>query len=222
MNRSLKMTLTVLALILVVLMIFSFAACAANPKEEPSAPAPEEPAPAPAEPEPTPAEDPTPSEEPAASEEAPAGILSAFSASDLDGNDADASVFSDYDLTVVNIWATFCGPCIQEMPALAALAEEYADKGVQFVGIVSDVLDSDGAPDESQLALARDIVSQTGVGYRNLIPSESLTNLLSQVTAVPTTLFVDKNGAQVGYAQIGSLNEDGWRAAIDEALESLQ
>lgn len=211
-----------LAVFLSVLMLVALVACAKRSPEtlEPAVPAATEAEQTPAEEasEQPPASEETPSE----AEEAPAGILSSFTATDLNGNDADASIFSGCDLTVVNIWATFCGPCINEMPSLAALASEYASKGVQFIGIVSDVLDADGAPDESQLALARDIVSQTGVGYQNLIPSESLMNLLSQVTAVPTTLFVDQNGAQVGYAQIGALSEEGWRSAIDEALESIQ
>ncbi len=68
------------------------------------------------------------------------GILSSFSATDLDGNAVDESIFSSSKLTMVNIWATFCGPCIGEMPDLGLLNEEYASEGFQVVGIVADVL----------------------------------------------------------------------------------
>ena len=78
-----------------------------------------------------------------------AGILSDFSTTDLDGNAADESIFAEYKLTMVNIWATFCGPCISEMPELGELASEYADKGMRVVGLVTDVMDSEGALDEA-------------------------------------------------------------------------
>ena len=46
---------------------------------------------------------------------------------------------------MINVWGTDCGPCIQEMPDLAALHEAYADKGVQVVGLVSDALGMEAA-----------------------------------------------------------------------------
>lgn len=151
-----------------------------------------------------------------------AGILSSFSTTDLDGNSVDQSVFADHKLTMVNIWATFCGPCISEMPELGTLASEYADKGLQIVGLVSDVTDSDGNLDEKQLSLARDIVAETGANYTHIVPGEGLNGLLSQVSGVPTTLFVDSEGKQVGKAYLGSNDLDGWKAVADEMLGSLE
>lgn len=151
-----------------------------------------------------------------------AGILSSFSTTDLDGNSVDQSVFADHKLTMVNIWATFCGPCISEMPELGTLASEYADKGLQIVGLVSDVADSDGNLDEKQLSLARDIVAETGANYTHIVPGEGLNGLLSQVSGVPTTLFVDSEGKQVGKAYLGSNDLDGWKAVADELLGSLE
>lgn len=151
-----------------------------------------------------------------------AGILSSFSTTDLDGNSVDQSVFADHKLTMVNVWATFCGPCISEMPELGELASEYADKGMQIVGLVSDVMDADGNLDEEQLTLARDIVAETGANYTHVVPGEGLYGLLSQVSGVPTTLFVDSEGKQVGTAYIGAKDLDGWKAIADELLGSLE
>lgn len=151
-----------------------------------------------------------------------AGILSSFSTTDLDGNSVDQSVFADHKLTMVNIWATFCGPCISEMPELGELASEYADKGMRVVGLVTDVMDSEGALDEAQLQLARDIVSETGADYLHIVPGEGLYGLLSQVSGVPTTLFVDSQGKQVGTAYVGANDLDGWKTIADELLEGLE
>ena len=151
-----------------------------------------------------------------------AGILSSFSTTDLDGNSIDQSVFADHKLTMVNVWATFCGPCISEMPELGELASEYADKGMQIVGLVSDVMDSDGNLNEEQLTLARDIVAETGANYTHIVPGEGLYGLLYQVSGVPTTLFVDSEGKQVGTAYVGAKDLDGWKEIADELLGSLE
>lgn len=119
------------------------------------------------------------------------GVLSVFSTTDLEGNTLDQSILADYDLTMVNVWATFCGPCINEMPDLGELAAEYADKGVQIIGLVSDTMDSDGTISDSQVETAKEIVAETGADYRHLLPSDDLLGILSQIYAVPTTFFVD-------------------------------
>lgn len=151
-----------------------------------------------------------------------AGVLSSFSATDLDGNTIDQSMLADYDLTMVNVWATFCRPCIKEMPDLGTLAQEYQDKGVQIIGLVSDVLNSDGTINEEQVQTARDIVSETGAAYTHLLPSEDLYGVLSQIQYVPTTFFVDSTGAQVGSAVISAQSKDKWIEAIDAMLAEVQ
>lgn len=151
-----------------------------------------------------------------------AGVLSSFSATDLDGNTVDQSMLADYDLTMVNVWATFCGPCIKEMPDLGALSQEYQDKGVQIIGLVSDVLNSDGTINEDQVQTARDIVSETGAAYTHLLPSEDLYGVLSQIQYVPTTFFVDSTGAQVGSAVISAQSKDKWIETIDAMLAEVQ
>ena len=148
----------------------------------------------------------------------PGGILSSFTASDLEGNEVDASLFEDYELTMVNVWATFCTPCISEMPELGELSAEYAGQGVQVVGLISDALNSDGTVSDGQLDTAREIVEATGASYRHLVPSEDLYGLLAQITSVPTTFFVDSTGAQVGYAYLGARSGEEWAAILDELL----
>lgn len=151
-----------------------------------------------------------------------AGVLSSFSTTDLDGNTVDQSVLADYDLTMVNVWATFCRPCIKEMPDLGELAQEYADENVQIIGLVSDVLNTDGTISEEQVQTARDIVEQTGADYLHLLPSADLFGVLGQISAVPTTFFVDSEGEQVGYAVVSAQSKDKWAETIDAMLTEVQ
>ena len=150
------------------------------------------------------------------------GVFSDFTAADIDGNNVDASIFRDCDLTMVNIWGTFCVPCIQEMPYLAQLSVDYADRGFQIVGIVMDAADSEGNVYPEELAAAHTIVEVTGADYLHLLPSPSLTEAkLADVLAIPETIFVDKNGEQVGDSYLGAKSYDDWAAIIEELLEDV-
>lgn len=153
---------------------------------------------------------------------AQAGILSNFTATDLEGDPVDQSIFSDYDLTMINVWATYCGPCLGEMPDLGELADSYKEKGVQIVGLVSDALNRDGTISESQVETAKEIVDETGANYLHLLPSEDLMGILSQIYAVPTTFFVDKEGRQVGDTYMRAMKKDKWIDIIDKTLEEVR
>lgn len=146
-----------------------------------------------------------------------------FTAQDIDGAEFTQEMFADYDLTMINIWATFCGPCLNEMPDLGELSAEYADQGLQIVGIIVDVMDRTGNISASQVELAKEIVSQTGANYTHLLPSTDLIKIkLSQVTAVPETVFVDKNGDIVGKSISGSRSKTDWEAIIGAYLQEVR
>ncbi|NCE64342.1 TlpA family protein disulfide reductase [Pseudoflavonifractor sp. 524-17] len=164
---------------------------------------------------------PSPAFSPAPSEQAQFGVLSSFSATDLEGNPVDQSILSGCDLTMVNVWGTFCPPCKEEMPYLAELHEEYAGRGFQIVGLVSDVLNQDGSINQDQVASAREIAQATGADYLHLLPSEDLFFLLSQVYALPSTFFVDSEGNQIGSLHLGMKTKEQWAALIEEMLEEV-
>lgn len=155
-------------------------------------------------------------------EEMPSGILSEFTAADLQGNAVDQTVLKDCKLTMVNVWATYCSPCISEMPDLGTIAQEYAERGVQVIGLVSDAQNADGTVSDSQVQLAADIVAETGADYLHLVPDASLSGLLGQITAVPTTFFVDEAGNQVGGTYLGARSLYDWTDVIDQLLEEVQ
>ncbi len=149
-------------------------------------------------------------------------LLGSFTAQDLEGNQVDQSILAGKKLTMVNVWATFCGPCLQEMPELGELSAEYSDKDFQIVGIVIDVIGSDGAISDSQVAKARTAVEKTGADYLHLLPSQDLIDAkLKDVSAVPETFFVDEAGNLVGESYLGSRPKKAWQTIIDEKLEEV-
>lgn len=123
-----------------------------------------------------------------------------FKTVDLNGNEVTKDVFQNKLLTVVNFWGTACGPCIQEMPELEALAQKYADK-VQFLGIVTDIMDTE---DAKHIEHAKIIIEKSGVTYPNLIPNETFKGTLQGIYGTPTTIFVDPTGNIIGEPIVGA------------------
>ena len=117
---------------------------------------------------------------------------------------------------MLNVWATYCNPCLNEMPGLGELAGAYASEDFQLIGIISDVSED---ADEAVLQYASDLVEETGAGYPHLLLNESLyTALLTEVSAVPTTFFVDQDG-QVLDTVVGAMERSAWEEKINALLE---
>lgn len=140
-----------------------------------------------------------------------------FESKDLSGNYVNQDMLLNANLTVFNVWATYCGPCIREMPELGRLAEEYESKGVQFVGIVLDVYDADDTD------YAEEIIATTGAGtYLHILASDSLNDtLLSEVQYVPTTFFMDARG-NILYSVVGAMDYDTWVDYIDSVMADAE
>lgn len=136
-----------------------------------------------------------------------------FSTVDLDGNEVTDDIFRNKKLTVINIWGTFCGPCVNELPELEAWSEEMPDD-VQIIGLVGDV---NGVDDSGQIQTAQDILAQTGVKYTNIVPNSDLSDLMGTIYAYPTTIFVDSTGNIVGDPIVGA-DVDGYRSFVKNYL----
>lgn len=141
-----------------------------------------------------------------------------FATKDLDGNDVTSSVFQDYDITMVNIWATWCGFCVDEMPKLQELYEQLPEN-VNLLSICTDG-DTDGD-------LAKQILESKGVTFPALIANNQMDEaFLSNYPSLPTTIFVDKDGNIVGdvISGVPGRNEEivpAYLAAIQNALDSI-
>ena len=92
-------------------------------------------------------------------------------------------------VVVVNFWATWCGPCKEEMPSLAKLAKDYADKGLKVVPISVDRLE-DGAA-------AKDFLkTHGGLQFYNDPEYRVVFGLTPRPDGIPTTVIYDKTGKE--------------------------
>ena len=165
---------TVLALLLMVSMIFAMSGCGGGGSSESSGSGTQ------------------------STQTAGSGI--SFKTTDLEGNAVDSKeLFAKNKVTMINIWGTYCGPCVEEMPELEQMSKEYADKGASIVGLVVDVTEAD----DSKLAEAKSIVKDTGVTYVNLKAWDGFKDQLA-APGTPTTYFVDSNGNLIGDPVVGA------------------
>lgn len=148
------------------------------------------------------------------------GFFSGFVTTDIDGNKHTQKALKGNKVTMVNIWGTFCSPCINEMPDLEKISKDYADKGLVVIGIVSDTYDYfKDENNEDKIVKAKNIIEMTGVTYTNLLPSESLNKVrLDYVSTYPTTYFLDEDGELLGEC-VGSRSYEQWATIIDSMLE---
>lgn len=149
-----------------------------------------------------------------------------FKTQDINGNEYTQDMFSDYDLTMVNVFATWCSPCVNELPDLQKLSEEVEsdkDNKIQIVGIVLDSVGANGETDSDILEKAQTLQSQVQITYPLLIPdSGNLNGRLKDIQAVPETFFVDKKGNIVGNTYSGSHTLQEWEEIIDAELTAAK
>jgi thiol-disulfide isomerase/thioredoxin len=88
------------------------------------------------------------------------------------------------EVVLVNFWASWCGPCRQEMPLLSELHEQYRDLGFTVLGVNV----------EEDTRTARKLLEDAPVSFPVLFDSDSVVSREYDVVAMPSTILVDRNG----------------------------
>lgn len=131
-----------------------------------------------------------------------------FTVYDKDGKPVKLSEMTGKP-TVVNFWATWCGYCVEELPAFDRAAEKYGDK-VNFM--IVDL--TDGMRETQDAALA--FLKEKGYTFPAYFDTDSSAAAAYAVQSIPLTLFVDKDGC-IFKVQIGLMEE----ALLEQVLTVL-
>jgi len=111
---------------------------------------------------------------------------------------------------IVNFWASWCPPCVEEMPTLDKIAQEYAPKNVLIVGI--------GIDSPSNI---REFLLKTPVSYPIVIGGLEGSNLAKQMGnaqgALPYTVIINSKGKAI-FTKLGKISEEELRKAINSSL----
>ena len=127
---------------------------------------------------------------------------------------------ADYKGKVIflNFWATWCGPCRNEMPDIQKLYDEYSAQGedaeVVILGIAGPGIGQEGSAEE-----IADFMTENGYTYPVLMDTSGEMFTQYGISAFPTTFMIDKDGNVYGYVP-GQMTEDIMRSIIDQTLEN--
>ncbi len=129
------------------------------------------------------------------------GTINDFSAASPDGKTVNAmSVVSQHELTIIDFWASWCDPCMKEMPHMVQLYTLYKDKGLGILGVSLDT-DADAW---------KNAISKAGASWDHISElkrSSEIANMFG-VRAIPFTMVVDKEGRVLASGLVGNDLED--------------
>ena len=137
-------------------------------------------------------------------------IMPEYAALNLDGSKFDLAAKRD-KVVLVNVWATWCGPCRYEIPELQALHEHYAPRGLEVVGV---------SVDETGAEPVREFVAeQKKMTYPVVLDAESKITALLQTSVLPTSVLVDRNG-RIVWKKYGAImpEDEELKKAIETAV----
>ncbi len=146
-------------------------------------------------------------------------IFESFSTTDIYGNPQNQSMILNSKYTLVLIWGTTCNPCIEGMPKMEAIYQEYKNVGINVLGIAVNLQDQEGNPIPETIADAVSIADAKGVTFTNtMIPAPIMTFLYDEIQYTPTAFFVDQTGTIVSELYIGEKEYDEWSEIIEDLL----
>ena len=144
--------------------------------------------------------------------------ISDFDTVDMNGDQLTADFLKEHKLTLVNVMSSTCNPCMEELPGLMKLADEFKDRDMGFLGINLD-MDMQGNPDRESAKIMQKLQSENGDTMKIVFPDQVLMEkVLLNVSAMPYTFFVDSEGNVVGSDYLESMTQDQWREIIEKEL----
>lgn len=146
-----------------------------------------------------------------------------FATKDINGADYSKEFFREYELTLVNVFTTWCSPCVEEMPELEKLKTALAEQGIGVAAVVYDAVNDMGETDQSVIDTALRLQEKAGITFPLLIPDETKMNgRLQGIGGFPESFFVDRDGNIVGEAYMGTHTMEEWKEIALQELANLK
>jgi len=137
-------------------------------------------------------------------------VVSNFSWKDSTGKTIDLDTYRG-KVTLINFWATWCGPCKIELPDLIAISKEMANRNVKVIGVSTD-------RGTNVLEDVSSFVAEKGIPYQIVISNEELDEAFGNIRLIPTTFVVDADG-KIAQTIVGARSKAAFLEAINAILK---
>jgi thiol-disulfide isomerase/thioredoxin len=132
-----------------------------------------------------------------------------YAALNLDGSKFDLAAKRD-KVVLLNVWATWCGPCRYEIPELEKIHKSYTPRGLEVIGV---------SVDESGVDSVREFVTDQKMTYPIVLDADGKITSLLETSVLPTSVLVDRSG-KIVWKKYGAImeNDEELKKAIEAAL----
>ncbi|MCD6412848.1 MAG: TlpA family protein disulfide reductase [Elusimicrobia bacterium] len=130
-----------------------------------------------------------------------------FTVSAIDGRTISLSSLKG-KVVIVNFWATWCGPCVYEIPGLVKVYDKYKDRGLEIIGL---------SVDRSRSSVVK-FASRKGINYPIAFADRDMLRAYGGIQAIPTTFFIDKNG-KIADSVVGARDEAFFESEIKKLIQ---
>jgi len=134
-------------------------------------------------------------------------VMPAYSATQLDGQPFNLAAQKG-SVVLLNVWATWCGPCRFETPELEALHQKYGARGLKVIGVS---VDDTGVPGVKQF------VSENKISYPIAIDADGRVANMLHTTVLPTSVLIGRDG-KILWRKVGAVMPNEL-SAVDSIIE---
>jgi peroxiredoxin len=128
---------------------------------------------------------------------------------DMQGKTISSADFKG-KVVVVDFWATWCPPCVSEIPGYIELQKKYADQGLVFVGL---------SVDQAGPEVVNKFIADHHVNYDVALADEKTASAFGGFEAIPTTFVIDRTG-HIANMKTGSMPEAAFEALLEPLLKA--
>lgn len=131
------------------------------------------------------------------------GPAPAWSLTDLEGKPVGAETLKG-KVVVVDFWATWCGPCVHEIPGYVALQKKYAEKGLVIVGV---------SVDQRGEAAVKPFAKKMNINYPLAMATPEIVAAFGDLQSIPTTFLIDREG-KIRHRKMGAMDSEAYEKLL--------
>lgn len=142
----------------------------------------------------------------------PAGAVGqpapAWKLKDLDGHEVGSEQFKG-KVVVLDFWATWCQPCVSEIPGYAELQKKYGADGLVIVGVLYR--------DPKTVAYVKKFAADKGMNYTVVVGDDAMADAFGGLEALPTTFLIGRTG-RIVHQKVGAVPHEEYEKLVVQAL----